>query len=166
MHKRNRTAFSVPDDLTCEDCRQIDFSKVLDLDAATLQYNEGGIFIANLGTLCDQILRNDCALCQLFSGVRIPANLPQEPQGYQLRAYSFLKHYNSIQYSLCPKGLKNKDHPFLAVVPRNFDGRNLSLGSGKAGYLFCSTKDGEQKGDLHTTTRIQSFGLFQRGAMA
>jgi hypothetical protein len=64
----------------------------------------------------------------------------------QLRAYSFLKHYNFLSFLFLPKELKNKDQPYLAVGPPDFDGKSIKSKTERVGHIFCYTKDGEQPG--------------------
>jgi Heterokaryon incompatibility protein (HET) len=146
--ERKRRDVSVQNDLICEECRQIDFQKVLDLNADTLQEtrNSRGVFIANLATRCSEPSEHSCALCRVFSAGRLPVHSYQKYARYQLRTYSFLKNNNSMSFPFLPKELKNKDQPYLAVVPPDFDGKSIESETERVSHIFCYTKDAEQPG--------------------
>ena len=131
------------DEAICEDCSKMDFGKVLNLNAASLQRkNTGpqGVLISHLGTRFFPPKGAACSLCRVFSASCIEPTSPQsQPSaGYELRAYSFLKYsrYTSLHY--CPKDLKSRDQPFLAVVPENA-GDEVHDHTRRVGLLFSSS---------------------------
>jgi Heterokaryon incompatibility protein (HET) len=135
-------------DVICEECSEIDFGKIFILNASNLQRkNTGpqGLLISNLGTRFLPPDGQSCALCRLFSTSYIApaARKPHSSQGYELRAFSFLKYsrYTSLHY--CPKDLKSRDQPFLAVVPRDA-ADEVHDHTRRVGLLFSTNPDHNQ----------------------
>jgi hypothetical protein len=116
----------------CEACRNIDFGRALSAQSKTLQNNAEGIHIADLGTLSSE---NGCTSCKLFSELRIPQNILSESQGYQLRAYSYLKYNTSISFKAIPSKLRGYDLPYFAVIAQESDGEGLAIEAAKIGQL-------------------------------
>lgn len=142
QEEKHEDPFLPQDDFICEKCSKIDFGKVHNLNGSNLQRkNTGpqGVVISSLGTRASQPNETTCALCRVFSASRIAlaSTQPQSPAEYELRAYSFLKYsrYTSLHY--CPKHLKSRDQPFLAVVPENA-GDEIHDHTRRAGLLFSS----------------------------
>jgi len=109
-------------DRVCKECSKIDFEKVRNLDAGSLQLKHyQGVLISNIGNRFLSPTQTTCGLCRVFASSHITPASPHahSARGYELRAYSFLKYsrYKSPHYS--PKALKTKDQPFLAVVTEN-----------------------------------------------
>ena len=129
VRTRKRHVLSEQDEFVCEACCQIDFQKVVNLDVVTLHMIRilDGIFIASLGTLCDQASGSNCALCRIFSAVRIPTDPHQNSQEYQLRAFSLQMNSHFIQARYCPKKIIQQDQPYLAVVPNTFNTKFIHL---------------------------------------
>lgn len=135
-------------DRVCEECSKIDFGKVRNLDAGSLQLkHHQGVLISNLGNRFLSPTQVTCSLCRVFASSHITPASPHahSAQGYKLRAYSFLKHsrYTSLHY--CPKALKTKDQLFLAVVPENVAGETIHDQTRRVGLLFSS-----DTGDSHS----------------
>jgi hypothetical protein len=130
--KRRKADRQLAANTTCELCRSIDFGRALLVQSKILQNHARGIHIADLGTLS---LGNGCAFCGLFFGLRIPSNAPRESQGYQLRAYSYLKYNISISFRDIPSKLRGYDLPYIAVISEDLDSRSLAKEAAKIGQL-------------------------------
>jgi hypothetical protein len=135
------------EDAICEECSKIDFGKVNNLNASSLQRkNTGpqGVTISSLGTRFLSLDGTACALCRVFSAMHIaPASPQPHSSGYELRAFSFLKYsrYTSLYY--CPKALKSRDQAFLAVVPENA-GDEAHDHTRRVGLLFSTSPEDDQ----------------------
>lgn len=112
--KRLRDEPDTKSDTVCDECRRIDFQKVLDLenDIKALQKATRGSLIASLGARCNEVPRNGCRLCDNF--FRSRADSASE---YELRAYSYLKYSQQFDYRHCHLELRTRDIPQLGVVP-------------------------------------------------
>lgn len=121
----------------CMNCSQIDFQKVFQLESATLADAENGILIADLGTGLARASSSSCALCGLFIAVARKFVDEDRQIELELRAFSFLRLSAKIEHNFCPKNLKPRDQPYLAVVPRNSSGHNAKFDSDEAGHIFC-----------------------------
>ena len=76
----------------CEECQQIDFSRVFELDMTSLhKAKEKGILIAQLGERVREPPSNDCSLCILFFEVRMSTVQHSVASKFELRAYSYLQ---------------------------------------------------------------------------
>jgi hypothetical protein len=145
------------EDFICEECSKIDFQKVRDLNAQSLQLkHDVGVFIANLGMRFIQSTGPACALCRVFSSVYPLCGIPLWEE-YELRAYSFLKYSRYTSLYHCPKTLKAKDHPLLAVVSANTRIKMDDLERWKIGHPFSyGTEAGHNQSHLFTPQIVSS----------
>jgi Heterokaryon incompatibility protein (HET) len=51
-----------------------------------------------------------------------------------------------MSFRSLPKKLRNRDQPYLAVVPPDFDGQSIESETEMVGHIFCYTKDGKETG--------------------
>ncbi|KAE9376481.1 HET-domain-containing protein [Stipitochalara longipes BDJ] len=140
--------FPQREEAICEDCSKIDFGKVRNLNATSLQRkNTGaqGILVSTLGARIFPPKGAACALCRVFSASCIAPTSPSphSSQGYELRAYSFLKYSRYTSLHHCSKDLKSRDQPFLAVVPENA-GDEVHDQTRRVGLLFDSSSKNNQ----------------------
>jgi hypothetical protein len=99
----------------CEECQQIDFSKVFELDMASLHMAKGkGILIAQLGERIREPPSNDCSLCILFFDVRMSTVQHSVASKFELRAYSYLQSTPQLKFRGKARAI---DFPQLIVVP-------------------------------------------------
>jgi hypothetical protein len=131
--KRRKADTQLAANTTCELCRNIDFGRALLVQNKILQNHARGIYIADLGTFSSD---NGCASCALFSGLRIPSSALGDSQGYQLRAYSYLKYNISISFRDIPSKLRGYDLPYIAVISEGLDSRYLAKEAAKIGQLY------------------------------
>ena len=136
----------------CEECQQIDFSKVFELDLGALQIaGKRGIFIEQLGERIKGPPGNGCALCILFFKVQMPAVLDSAASTFELRAYSYLQ--------FTPRGkfrakIRAMDTPQLIVVPTesNFVPAELLRHVEMVGSLFVTSSRKPNPSVIHPRT--------------
>jgi Heterokaryon incompatibility protein (HET) len=146
--KRRRTAVS-EQNLLCQDCRQIDFTRVLNADLASLQKEENGTLLADLGTRCnDSSITRGCSLCNLLHQSRPHASNSE----FQLRVYSYLKASESVSFLFCSMEHLLRDTPCLGVVPSGSQEAQPPLQPAETAHLFCL--EGDPHSALVFTPRI------------
>lgn len=132
----------VATDMICTDCAQIDFEKVLNVDPGDLYLNENenGIFVADLGTRCNEEPQNGCSLCNLFYKHRticyddsIMGHMERH-RSYQLRIFSYL-HKFLLQADWEDLNSLRKFDTFLLSIVSEFHS-HLYLENRNEG-LFC-----------------------------
>ncbi|KAK5556577.1 hypothetical protein LTR46_005089 [Exophiala xenobiotica] len=123
-------------DVICQECYEIDFQKVLQLDS-TIWAEETGVLIADLGTRLASASSGPCTICRLFAAVARKVVDGDEQIELELRAFSFLRFSGQIADWSCRGYLRPRDQPFLAVVPRGTWGYAVQQDSPEAGYIFC-----------------------------
>ncbi|KAI9658309.1 MAG: hypothetical protein M1821_002442 [Bathelium mastoideum] len=112
---------------------------VLNVDFPSLQNQEDGILLADLGTRCNDLPTGIyCPLCDLFYQSRLQSKgLPSE---YQLRVYSYLKTSQKIAFGFCRDWHRSKDVACLGVVPTGMKAETFRFRAENAERLFCLDK--------------------------
>ena len=142
--RKRKLAPEAEADRLCEDCQRIDFSSILNLDAAALQDDlRSGIFVADLGNRLHKAGESDCPLCRLLSQMRIHAPGLRQDGEFHLRAYSGFNQFNSLRLGSCPKRLLAKDLPCLAMVSTCLT--NAAIPDSEVKFLFCKSTSSDQK---------------------
>lgn len=132
-------------DYICEACSQIDFEKVLRLDSVSLGRAKNGVLIANLGFRFLESSPILCTLCRLWEAAA--SNLIDDDalEELELRAYSVLQFSPWIQYYFCPKDLRLKDQPYLAVVPQESSALYAKFLSRRFGQIHCYSRPDQDR---------------------
>jgi hypothetical protein len=131
----------------CQQCRQIDFQKVMNLSILTLQSEPNGILVADLGVRYNLAPQDDCRLCHILYHSRQKPKSSTRP--YHLRVYSYVKSSQTISFNTFPKSQLERDIPCLGVVPANMTGTQFRLKASDTGHLFC-VEDGQPAATIFT----------------
>lgn len=135
--------------IVCKRCQSIDFARIFALRAAEIP--PGGFPVVNLGTRLNEL--TSCLMCKFLSSMRYMS--ADATSTYHLRAYSFFRLNETIEYGMMPRWIKDHDSICLAVVPggpepnHKTDVKSVKKHCSSAGYILqtrTEAADGEAFG--------------------